>query len=398
MKRHQVRYPQLLGGVVGRGEGFRKGVGSFPEFFCISGKDMQFKEVNPMKRVLLTLALLAFIVGGASATPDDLCGCALITHQVPQLQYTVGDGINLCPEYAAYAISSAEEQINRIDTGSVACINWFILAAFMEDDKEWCGCQFGFDTFQDGLVTFDFSDACYPPTGGLEIPSAGWPGPLEGTALVVTGDPWTGNYVPIYSFGGYAYGSSYGFSPEIVQVIPDPSVANPFGGLGNCLAVPIKYDAHLGGLGVNMDGTYVEPTPCDIYAACCYGPLGEDCDVTTLDECDALGGVWHEEWPDCGPPNPCLVYGACCVGGNCAITTQSVCEQGGGEWLGEGTVCDPNPCPAVCCVGQECYITLEDECAGMGGDWYPDWITCTPNPCPSPVGSTSWGTIKALYR
>ncbi|MCK4303429.1 MAG: hypothetical protein KAY24_04260, partial [Candidatus Eisenbacteria sp.] len=153
-----------------------------------------------MKTMPFALALLGLVVGGASATPDWLAGCAFITHNVPELQYTENPG-TLCQDYSTYAISSAEEQINSIYTGGFAAIaNWFILVAFVEDDKEWCSAQFGFDEFEmghDGIFTFSFWGPCFPPTGGFEIPSACWPQPLEGTALVVTGDPWTGNYVPL---------------------------------------------------------------------------------------------------------------------------------------------------------------------------------------------------------
>ncbi len=371
-------------------------MGYFPEFLCTGGRDVHFKEVDQMKTMPFALALLGLVVGGASATPDWLAGCAFITHNVPELQYTENPG-TLCQDYSTYAISSAEEQINSIYTGGFAAIaNWFILVAFVEDDKEWCSAQFGFDEFEmghDGIFTFSFWGPCFPPTGGFEIPSACWPQPLEGTALVVTGDPWTGNYVPLYYFGGYAYG--YG-DPGIMQLIPDPTVVNPFGGLGNCLPVPGMYDAMLGGMGVDMPGTYVEPVYVPQPGVCCFG---EDCvNMFTQWDCEDQGGVWMAGPPDCGPPNPCLILGACCVGGNCVITTQSVCEQGGGEWLGEGTVCEPNPCPAVCCEGCACHIMLEQECLQSGWDWYPDWTTCTPNPCPTPAGSTSWGTIKALYR
>ncbi|MCK4303064.1 MAG: hypothetical protein KAY24_02365 [Candidatus Eisenbacteria sp.] len=330
-----------------------------------------------MRRAPFALALLGLVVAGASATPDDLSGCALITHYVPELQYSEDPG-TLCQDYFMYAITSPEELITRIDTGgTLQLANWFILAAFPEDDKEWCGAQFGFDEFEtgySGIFEFFFSGPCFPPMGGLEIPSAGWPGPMEGTAFVVTGQPWTGNFVPVYFFGGYAYG--YG-DPGVMALIPDPSIAVPFGGLGNCLPVPMKYDAHLGGMGVDMDGIHVWPTHPE--RVCC---IGEECQIITFELCMDAGGVWYEDLTSC-EPNPCIIYGACCVGGNCSITNQSTCEQTGGEWIGEGTTCNPNPCPAVCCEAGFCSITLEDECSAAGGDWYPDLTSCDPNPCPA---------------
>lgn len=51
--------------------------------------------------------------------------------------------------------------------------------------------------------------------------------------------------------------------------------------------------------------------------------------------------------------------GACCINGECTVTTQADC---GGDWLGEGTVCEPNPCP------------------------------------PTPVRESTWGAIKNQYH
>jgi hypothetical protein len=359
---------------------------------------MHCKEVNPMKRVLFALALVG-LVAGAGADENDLSGCALITHYVPEMTYSEDPGV-MCSEYLSmYAIGSAPEQVNRIDVATYVLANWFIIAAHTED-KTWCGAQFGFDNYPASIFGLGFWGPCYPATGGLEIPSVTppWPGPGAGTALVVTGDAWVGNYLPQYYFGGYAYG--YG-GMGVMQLIPDPTVANPFGGLGNCLSPPVKYDAHLGGMGINTDGTYVEPTFVEPEAVCCHdgmGGVGEICEIVTQAVCNSLGGEWYEMLTSC-TPNPCLILGACCNGGYCTEVDETTCLAGGGTWLGPGTTCVPNPCEAVCCVGCDCYIVLEEDCAAMGGVWHPEWTTCTPNPCgPTPADEASWGTIKALYR
>jgi hypothetical protein len=75
----------------------------------------------------------------------------------------------------------------------------------------------------------------------------------------------------------------------------------------------------------------------------------------------------------------------------------------GGEFLGAGTLCEPNPCPAVCCYGDtwhDCMITLQADCEAMHGYWHPEWTSCEPNPCEiyTPAENTSWGQIKAMYR
>lgn len=350
-----------------------------------------------MKRVLLGLALLGLAVG-ASADPTNLAGGVLIAHYEAALTLSEPPPEGVCAAYAPFAITTAEEQVNRIDTATYVMADWFIIAAW-EEDKEFCGVQFGFDAYDPGIFTPVYYGACFPPTGGLEIPSGGWPGPEEGIAFVVTGDPWAGNYVPVYWFIGYAYG--YGAS-GVMQLIPDPTVAEPFGGTGNCASPPEKWDAALGGMGINTDGTYVAPTPPPPpEGACC---LGTDCIILSEEDCLAAGGEWLGEGTECEPVNPCDPIWACCIFGECVMATASQCEAAGGEWL-EGEICDNVTCPAfaVCCVGPEfhdCILAFEDECEAQGGMFHPEWDSCDPNLCLEATGSdaTSWGTIKSLYR
>ncbi len=81
---------------------------------------------------------------------------------------------------------------------------------------------------------------------------------------------------------------------------------------------------------------------------------------------------------------PVTPTGACCDAmGNCTIDTQSHCESGGGDYQGDGTPCDPNPCPptGACCVGSDCSITTEADCMGT---YQGDGTPCDPNPCVLP--------------
>jgi hypothetical protein len=68
-----------------------------------------------------------------------------------------------------------------------------------------------------------------------------------------------------------------------------------------------------------------------------------------------------EYWMHLTGIGTCEPTGACCdlQTGACTITTQTQCS---GQYMGDGTVCNPNPCPPV------------------------------------PVNNTSWGTIKNLYK
>lgn len=144
------------------------------------------------------------------------------------------------------------------------------------------------------------------------------------------------------------------------------------------------------------------PNPC-VYSrgVCC---IGDECYLATEEECDAMGGLWRPELPNCNP-NPCpYLDGVCCIGGECYLMTQAECDAIGGTWHVEWDSCDPNPCsipPTVCCVCDDCYIVAsEEECSAMDGDWYPEWDSCDPNPCsgPSPTRSASWGRIKDIFR
>jgi hypothetical protein len=338
-----------------------------------------------MKRVLLALALLGVAVG-ANADPTNLEGGALITHYIPDFVFSEDP----CGDFYLNPLTNCDDQINRIDTTDYITATWFVVASFYEEDKEWCGAQFGLSDYDPAAFYYLAFGPCYPPDGGLEIASTNWPGPNEGSAIVVTGTPWAGNFVPLYYFHGYAYAYE-----TLIQLVPDPTVATPFGGMGNCASPPEKWDAALGGIGINMDGTWVCGEPQIEYYVCC---VGEDCYLfETEDECTAAGGEWYPDLQSC-EPNPCIVEAACCLMGDCIITTASGCEAIGGEFHEEWDSCEPNPCPlyGACCFDCECELLYEEECVAQGGIFVGG--ECVPNPCGTPNETTSWGTIKSLYR
>jgi hypothetical protein len=90
----------------------------------------------------------------------------------------------------------------------------------------------------------------------------------------------------------------------------------------------------------------------------------------------------------------CAPGGACCIGfdpgsgygGTCEVLSEEECATAGGMWGGEGTSCDPDPCPTrACCFGtgisQTCDTRTFDDCFGSGGVPFPDFIFCEPTPC-----------------
>lgn len=85
----------------------------------------------------------------------------------------------------------------------------------------------------------------------------------------------------------------------------------------------------------NQCGGGIAPT----VGACCL-PDGT-CEEVTPGQClldggTFIGGLCADA--DCQPT------GACCVGEDCSITTEDDCTGMGGTYQGDGSTCDPNPC------------------------------------------------------
>jgi hypothetical protein len=326
----------------------------------------------------------------ATAQMDDLTGGVFIAHNPVGMMASV-PAEGYCQAYKDnFAIMSCEEQVPQLMYDEFVPTIWFVLSAF-PGDKMWCGTEFGFGQYNPDNYVFTLWGPC-TPGGNLEIPSPGWPGPLEGTAIVTTDAEWIGNFEPVYYFEGYMYD----YLPGLIPLDVDPPTG--FGGWGNCLTPPESFaPACYPAMGLQMDGVPCCPSVPEF--VCC---VGEDCYITTREDCDMMQGEWHPEWDTCDP-NPCVLPRAvCCVLEDCYITTEMACADMMGMWHPEWDTCDPNPClfpRFVCCVCEECYITTQDECFEMGGEFHPEWDTCDPNPCPaSPTEGTSWGAIKAIYR
>ena len=327
-----------------------------------------------MRSFCIATLLTLLFAEGAQADPTQLYGGGLITHYVPDLTYSSDPpALGWCGEYMAnHAISSFEETVCRIDVQTFLPCCWFVIAAW-EEEKIWCGTEFGFDDYNPNIFLFTEYSPCYPPDGGLEIPTPGWPGPLEGIAFVVTGAPWEGNFVPVMFFGGYAYAYA---GPGLIPVGDDP--ATGFTGFSNCAAPPVPFTVdweRRGGMGINMDGICFggpPPTP----GACCFDD--GHCEFHTEDMCYAVGGyLWLGPWVPCDP-NPCLQTGACCLPeppGECQVMYEEDCLLVGGEWLGPGTDCEGFPCGPpvrVCCHDcGECTLVFEEECEALFGVYHP---------------------------
>ncbi|MCK4303256.1 MAG: hypothetical protein KAY24_03365 [Candidatus Eisenbacteria sp.] len=254
-----------------------------------------------MPRILIALVTVGLAAGIAHADPSNLESGVFIAHYPALLEFSSNPPPEgWCQHYLdSYAITACEDQVNRIDTqGGVV---WFVLAAWSES-KEWCAVEFGLGSYDAAAFLITDHGACFPEAG-LELPSDNWPGPNEGTAITVTGDPWLGNLQPVYYFSGYAY------SAGVIPLAVDPG-AN-FGGTANCENPPLAWDvAAFGAMGMFTDGIYACPqggipgghSPGGNEAAvCCFG---EECRLMTPEACEEAGGEFHPEWGDC-TPNPC---------------------------------------------------------------------------------------------
>jgi len=199
-----------------------------------------------MRAVLLCVVAGFLLLEPVMADPSDLEGGVFIAHHPSAMQFSSDPPQEgWCQHYLDnYAITSCGEQVNRIDT--TQGVIWFVLAAWNEE-KEWCGVQFGLGRYNPNTFTFIDWGPCYPDQG-LELPSAGWPGPAEGTSAVTSrSTPWSGNYTPVYFFAGYAY------AEDTLPLATDPR--GRVGGTVSCqmpcaLSAAEKY----GTLGLFMDG------------------------------------------------------------------------------------------------------------------------------------------------
>ena len=338
-----------------------------------------------MKKMLLILTALSICAGSAMADPSELSGGVLIAHRPAVLVYSAGE--DWCERYAdTYALATPADQINRSDvmTDSDSQDIWFVIAAFSEE-KVWCGTQFG-------LGDFD-SDAWYMTSGGgnclansLEIPTAGWPGPLTGLSIAATDVQYTGTMAPIYWFEGYTYSGN----PTVIPVTIDPT--QEFIGFGNCEA-----PAEGGSMGFFADGVAVFPTAAPEPQVCCdeFGA----CTLMLPDACEAAGGIAHPEISCDNFQCDILVRACCFEDGSCIVMLPANCEANGGV-VYEYISCDTADCPqpeAACCddLGN-CTITTEADCAGERME---DETSCDPNPCYiSASDDSSWGSIKSMYK
>ncbi len=196
--------------------------------------------------VLFCSVLFVLASAPAEAQSDYLGDGVLIAHHPQGIEFSASE--DWCARYEReFRLSECTDQNPRIDldgnTGHSSI--WYVLAAWPEE-KTFAGCEFGFGQYNPDSYVFLDHGPCFQGNG-LELPTSGWPGPTEGVALAAAGTPWSGNYVAVYWFAGYAY------EEELIPLGTDPVTG--FAGTANCAMPPMTWAAEeLGALGLFRPG------------------------------------------------------------------------------------------------------------------------------------------------
>jgi hypothetical protein len=156
----------------------------------------------------------------------------------------------------------------------------------------------------------------------------------------------------------------------------------------DCSVMNPAYCAYVDGYWMGPDTSCASISCDNLPWACCF-PDGH-CEMKTATECAAAGGAYHGDGTVCDP-NPCPQPGACCFeDGHCEVKTDADCWA---SYQGAGTVCDPNPCPpaGACCYYDDyhyacdvalCIITTERGCEfGYYGLWLGEGTSCNYQLC-----------------
>lgn len=213
-----------------------------------------------------------------------------------------------------------------------------VLAAFPEGScPRLSGITFGFAAYDEEAVAIVAWGAC----GDFELATLNWPGQFEGTA-VTWSSAVVSQLVEVYWFAAYSYGGE-GVS---LPLAPHPT----------------------------QDGSFADdamPSFLDPIAGYSTLGLGGTAGATVLPNAGATG--------------------ACCFpDGSCRVGTPTHCATGAGVYQGDGTVCQPNPCPqptgACCLVDETCVLVEAAECASFGGEYQGDDAPCEPADLCVPLG------------
>lgn len=306
----------------------------------------------------------------------------LVLHSNPSLVYT-SDTVSYCD---SAGVARCDDIFARTDREDLVVVH--LLAAFPpESSPRVSGVVFGL-RYPHSLVIEDVQKCA-----DFFLPTESWPSSGSGVAVTWM-TPRTASLFDVYWFAVSVLPGESGRLSVIPHSVQGAYFADD--------SVPAHLDEvrDLGSFGFHAVGD----TPCPIYeelpGACCF-PDG-NCTPTTSEGCAAAEGIYRGDGTDC-QPNPCPEpRGACCFqNGWCSVLTAPQCDASLGEYLGEGATCIPNPCQqpptgACCLPAGECEIATADECANAAGSYRGDDFSCIPNPCPS-VGACCLGSSCRVW-
>ncbi|MBU1698628.1 MAG: T9SS type A sorting domain-containing protein [Candidatus Eisenbacteria bacterium] len=148
-----------------------------------------------MRPVIVLLVLCAFVSSSFAGINE---GGVLVVHHDPQLVYSASCGDLTLPGDCS--------QLNPTAAADGTPQKWFVIAAFPDDVSD------RLNTITFGLGQYDPEDLAMGSWGPcdiigspLEVATADWPDPGEGTAVSWAPDCLGGEMVPVYWFLTYAY-------------------------------------------------------------------------------------------------------------------------------------------------------------------------------------------------
>ena len=348
-----------------------------------------------MKHLLLTLAGLAMVCGTANAGRN--ANGAMVVHVYSgDLSYT--QTYNFCTDPEFDLPASCLELVTQADEAwDEISIVWLVAAFSPESDPGVTTLQFG---IRHNLPSNGGYFLAYGPCGPdpIQLPDSGWPEPNDCGNLVAYS---TAVYERLFKFYWFAAYHENENSFLGTRTYPSTNEAK-FVDDGSLPIEDLCYQ-----FGTMRWGSTGENTCPEGHGGACCLTDGTCEEVAFPGDCEALGGVWYGEGTPC-EPNPCPPPTmACCFEDcRCEMLTEAECAEQDGMPMGPGITCDPNPCDCpppmgACCIGDQgdCQTLTWTECAAQGGEFMGDYTTCDPNPCTvNPTMNTTWGQIRARFR
>jgi hypothetical protein len=236
-------------------------------------------------------ACCAFPVPGPAYAGPHAYG-VILPHLNPNLEYSSSSSVS----YAGQ--SDLRDCENAIAEGEILPEEvqiWFVMASFKDSPGpvDLAGIDFGFAGFSSSDIVFVDHGICDDGVFSvLELPTDGWPGPNEGTAVTFMPGKRS-RLVEIYWFATYVYAA--------VSIEFDVDPLTDMGLFGDNQTPPeIDEIWDFGIMGFGESGyNPCEPNPGG--GACC---VAEECHVVSRDECEILGGRYKGDNTECFP-NPC---------------------------------------------------------------------------------------------